>query len=632
VKGPSWRRLKAHPSVGDPSAANPIDPYLLWALHTSLLGTPEHTKLPYMVELEPVAMDASLQAAFRAVLQEGLPAGYETAFRTGFVSLGKLPELVKLTKQGSVRRFQLAAPRGDTLPDDESDEGVSLRGSAVARRRASGSVDTLGVIDDGCCPAHRDFHCGGRTRFLSIWDQRSTERPCSPWTRSAPLCYGEELVSSAIEAQLAAAQDERSFYEGGIRRREWMHSDHAHGSKVLHLLAGRGGQPDTVPTMSTAASVALTMTLSSTPSTKPSNTRPILFAQMPAATVADASGGSLGFYVLDGMRYIVQRTRDQAQGGDAWRTTINVSVGSIAGPHDGTTMAEQAIDELVDRFGRERVNVVMAAGNTARRDIHAHARLTREHPAAVFSVMAPPSQTEESYVEFWVDEAALDSVVFDVRPPGAASGESVRFGQAGAWADERGRVVAAVVAARKVAQGLRGSMVLLALRGTLAAGDRAHAPYGRWTVTVTSSVQTTVHAWVERNEAIIGRRAGQRTQFVRGPDIGIANATIDDSVTLSSIAHGRRVTVVGGYTRETGQRVDDGARGPVRGRKGDKPDVLAPSNESTWMPGLRVSGPMSGSVSRMGGSSAAAPYYARAAVDGAVAFVGGPAQSPPRVK
>jgi hypothetical protein len=615
VKAPSWRRLKAHPSVGDPSAANPIDPYLLWALHTSLIGTPEYTKLPYMVELAPDATDASHQAALRAVLQEGLPASYETSFRTGFVSLGKLPELVKLTKQGAVRRFQLAAPRGGTPSDGE---GAALLRSSTRARRAGRSVDTLGVIDDGCCPAHRYFHQAGRTRFLSIWDQGSTEEPSLPWTRSAPVRYGEELVSSAIEEQLAGAKDEVSFYECGIRRPKWMRDDHSHGSKVLHLLAGRGGAPDTV-----AATVR---------STTPSSTLPIVFVQMPEATVADASGGSLGFYVLDGMRYIVQRTRDQADKNGEWRTTINVSVGSIAGPHDGTTMAEQAIDELIDHFGRERVNVVMAAGNTARRDIHARATLTSKHPAAVFSVMSPPAQAEESYVEFWVDEPALDHVVFDVRPPGAAVGKSLRFGQAGAWADEKGRVVAAVVAARKVAQGLRGSMVLLALRRTLESGDHAHAPYGRWAVTVTSSVETTVHAWVERNEAIIGRRWGQRTQFVRGADDGTPHATIDDSVTLSSIAHGRHVTVVGGYTRETGAQAKDGAKGPVRGRDATKPDVLAPSSESVWLSGLRVSGPLSGSVSRMGGSSAAAPYYARAAVNGAVALVGGSAKRPPRVK
>ena len=73
--------------------------------------------------------------------------------------------------------------------------------------------------------------------------------------------------------------------------------------------------------------------------------------------------------VLDGARYIVARSglAPAAAGqavalvqGEAPSATLCLSLGGTAGPHDGSSMVEQALDELALLRG---VDVVVAAGN-----------------------------------------------------------------------------------------------------------------------------------------------------------------------------------------------------------------------------------------------------------------------------
>jgi len=63
--------------------------------------------------------------------------------------------------------------------------------------------------------------------------------------------------------------------------------------------------------------------------------------QLPSLTGADSAGGSLSAQVLDGVRYGLDVCT-----GDA-RIVINLSCGSFASPHDGSSLIEQAPDELL---------------------------------------------------------------------------------------------------------------------------------------------------------------------------------------------------------------------------------------------------------------------------------------------
>lgn len=588
-------------AAGDWTQPTPVDPYLVWALRTRFVGVPSDVRLPFMVEVNST-ISAEQRLLYRQTLSPAMNLASPPRFDTGFVEHGSIHSLATLASQGAVARFLLALARGTAPPPQTI--GKLEPGPNVV-------LHTLGVIDDGCCLAHRRHWSADATgctsRFLMVWDQRKTFASSAPWNRYDSgngqdlVNYGEELSGDKLEELLATWQgeahrgDETSFYREAIHRPNWTRADRSHGAGVIHLLAG--DQPF-----------------------DPAQSKPIIFVQLPQPTVQDAAGGSLGMHVLDGVRYIVQRTREFAGPQGDWKTTINISLGSIAGPHDGTTMTEMALDELVASHrtatGADRVQIVMAAGNTGGRRIHAQGEVSANQHQ-VFSVMVPPAQRDESYVEFWFKSDALDHISLTVRPPHGPGSMAMTIGSAGELVTPQGKVVASLIAPRRVAQGNNGSMALLALRGTASTDDVASAPYGVWEIEVHSSASapaTTVHAWVERNETIIGRRYGQRTHFIANNIV-----TIGDTHTLSSIAHGVSVHVVGAYTRSSKTQTADCARGPVIGREQPwKPDVMAPSNESQWLRGVRVPGFFSGSTTRLSGTSAAAPYYARLLADGDV--------------
>ncbi|MGE5118303.1 MAG: hypothetical protein ACM3N6_17615, partial [Betaproteobacteria bacterium] len=333
--------------------------------------------------------------------------------------------------------------------------------------------------------------------------------------------------------------------------------------------------------------------------------------QLPGDTVADASGGSLGVYLLDGARYVVQRTHQVAKifgsvtGSVDYRTTLNVSLGSIAGPHDGSSITECALAEMGDD---PRVRIVLAAGNTAGNRIHAVRRVAMGMPWRL-DMLLPADNPRESYVEIWLPaESALpDDFSVEVTAPDGTCSGPVNVGQV-AMLGSAGNALACLVFARAVAQGTRGTMVLLAVRATGQA-DAESAPYGCWSIDVSTTLgrPVPVHAWVERNDLIVGRRRPQQTRFV---DDG--SGCIDDDCTLSSVANGANVTVVGAYRRRERAESDYCAHGPVLHQTClDRPEYYAPGDESASLRGLALPGFFSGTWRRVSGTSVAAPFVTR---------------------
>ena len=616
--GAGWSGADA-PLGMDLDADRAADPYLAWAELSTYSGydrASTRSGLPFLIEL-PSSIDAdqsALTATQVALLRWILgvrAAGSTTRFVTQLIG-GDLADLVALQTKGFVERFQLGAARGQ--PD-------RLLDVLESGHRAAPSAHTLGIVDDGCCFAHEGLRVdGGHSRFAYVWDQNPRAVAIGSWgsfryeaggSVQRPV-YGVELDASRIEAQLSKGigyRNETDIYTA-IRRPRWGRQGRTHGAGVLHLAAGEHRRPAT-PTGGASGPVA-----------------PIIFVQLPDQTAADTSGGSLGFYVLDAVRYIVQRTREAAGMGDDWSTTVNISLGSTAGPHDGTTITERALDEIVldSRSGDlRRVTIVLAAGNAAKSRIHAEHAVDASHPGRFF-VMAPPGNAKESFVELWIPgeatggEVPVDAFSIVVTSPDGRRSPSTGVGQAVVLQDARSRVQAAVVFARCVAQGLDGTMILLAIGATARAGDAdaALAPYGVWQIEVasTASEAATLHAWVERNDTVIAPRRVQQTHFVDDDPLDRSASGINSRHTLSSIANGTEVRVVGAYDVRRGEATDFSSNGPVRSQEAPVPTLFGPGDFSATRKGIRVPGFFSGSRMTFGGTSAAAPRLTRWFIDG----------------
>lgn len=595
-----------------------------WLPLVAELASPPEPVLAEMAQAEPATQ---MPALARLLSRWAGPAGL-SAIQTGIVPESMIPVLAAALAEGRLQRFQLGAPCA--APSAAPMEPAPASPDWLP----AGPLHTLGIIDDGCCVAHQDYRgAQGQSRLLWLWDQTPDAPAGSHWRRHAAgyagqgwaVGYGMELSNPRIVAllqdpryrQLGEA-GERAFY-AALERPQWGPPDHSHGARVMHLLAGPAQAP-AGPAVPTAA-VRQAPTY---PGALAAASLPIIFVQLPAQTIADTSGDSLAMHVIDGARYVVGRTRDAAAGAAEWASTLNISLGGIAGPHDGSSLAEQALDELA---ADARVRVVVSAGNAAdRQRIHAQRSVARATPGDFF-IDLPAAQAQDSFIEWWLPDAGEQAGAWQisVTPPGAdASVAAVDAGQVASLRDGSGEPIACLVFARQVAQGLNGTLALLALAPTAVARPagatlpRAAAPPGVWQVQLRCSAETPaeVHAWIERDDVLIGERQPQRTRFefdARQPRDG---QYVNDQFTLSTLAQGRLVIAVGASVQSSNAMAPYSSRGPCRGQPLRDPLLhYAPGDRSPSQPGVLVPGFYSGQVAAIGGTSAAAPQVARRLVE-----------------
>ena len=603
----SWSDALPLPAFLNAGNHKPVDPYLIWAeisQYASFGGAAPHFVGVLYERQGQVPCNGSNEVGkLIDKIHSANPLNDQSRFGTAHVPHAALRELTAAVKCGQLRRFQLCSPRiAHTAPAPAmaaSWARISQRTAVMPGANPEQCYVVAGIVDDGCCIAHETFRTQGHTRFAFVWDQNPCAQVESPWTHTSDAGYGAQLSWPEINALLArfpalGELEERKFY-AAVGRPEWGSLGRKHGAGVTQVFAGS--------------------CLRALGDESASWAPPIVFVQMPDATVADTSGGSLGLYVLDGARYIVRRARELAlaSGQDDWKAIINLSVGSIAGAHDGTSIAEEALAELTTDSS---VQLVVAAGNAADWNTHAIQRVSQQTPGRFF-VMVPPDCSRETYIEIWLPEKDDDGQSLDlatvgvhvIEPKGQASGV-VQGGELRSFAAS-GSASASIIFPRRVCQATSGTMILAVVRPTSESSGNAGSapPYGIWTLELTTSNASpiTVHGWVERNDIIVGSRAPQQSCFVNDD-----RDYVTSSMTLGSIANNDRLIVAGAY-RVTDQAITDySGRGPTRlpdTRAG--PDYFGPADNSPFLPGMQIPGFFSGSYTRASGTSIAAPFVAR---------------------
>ncbi|MFN5167879.1 MAG: hypothetical protein ACK5JG_21495, partial [Pseudomonadota bacterium] len=224
---------------------------------------------------------------------------------------------------------------------------------------------------------------------------------------------------------------------------------------------------------------------------------PLVFVDVPAPGPRDTTGASGGAYLLDALRYIRLRA------GAGVPVLVNVSLGALAGPHDGSSLTEQAIDAFLD--ADRAMAVTVAAGNAALERWHVRGTARRGR-AVVLGWRLRPDDPTDSFTELWFDTgaAAPGTTVRLDTPDGRhcrielPSGASAAAGEALIHGSD-GTPVAALLARPAGAVG-RGALVLVAVAPC--AGARSAARHGLWRITVESRRDVPVAAWVQRDEQV----------------------------------------------------------------------------------------------------------------------------------
>lgn len=228
------------------------------------------------------------------------------------------------------------------------------------------------IIDTGIDWSHSDFKDPSDTtksRILFIWDQTLTPTGSESSPTESGATYGVEYTKAHIENEIDGTP------AGFIRERD----NHGHGTHIAGTVAGNGHK----------------------------RYRGIAY-NAKLIVVKAGDGSFLETDVVNALSYARQKAESLGL-----PIVVNMSLGSDAGPHDGSSAKSQAINSFTSS-GPGRV-VVVSAGNSGDNSIHVDGSLASgAYRDISFTVPAYSSQSgvnnDDFDFEIWNDGSAALSV------------------------------------------------------------------------------------------------------------------------------------------------------------------------------------------------------------------------------
>lgn len=662
-------------------ALRKVDPYLVWALLTSAFKRQPGDAAPagdlsdrISVLVEVDKPDLARRAFFPSYF---MPAGGpdlkvvpvlmtledldRTLFRPEELAFSVLRFELNQARTSSRRALASLANKDSLVRSLSSNED---RQNAV---RDAGYPPAVCVIDDGCNFASAALRGKQFGRVTSIWHQgndeeRAQQRRAGGFNSAfqltvtstpnpigiAPILSVD--VAGSVNGQLLEEPLQPASARSGMGAQPRTDAAHyatraypfplygwSHGSAVLGLIAadrlwyrGANDRKGYVASRATPDDIA--------------------FVQLPDDTVIDTSGGSLAAHALDGIQHALAR----AQPGQ--HVIVNLSFGTHSGGHDGTSMWDTGLKELLDAYDgspasqRKTLHVVLPAGNSHGWRCHASKRLGPNATDLELQWKVQPDNPHESFLEVWLPPGASYKVM--VRTPAGSMLEGDCAGLVGAQAQATRIQVPkqsdepvpshALIWPDAVPQSRIGTMALLAVGPTARWADFKRqgnaltrnnfrdelrpAPHGVWTVTVLwtgGAAGEAVHAWVQRADSAPGRpvRAGHgypgRQSYLIDRSTGKAptQGDVDPTFTMNGLASLKhpRLYVVGAMRRSDLGVSNYTAAGPNRitSTRFEGPDWLVVGDESLDAPGLLTHTTFAGARMRLSGTSLAAAAFTR---------------------
>jgi hypothetical protein len=464
-----------------------------------------------------------------------------------------------------------------------------------------GSNTVIGVIDDGCPFAHVQLRGTVPTdptvRF--IWDQGSG----TFFTRTAL----QVLLFNAITATGSIDEDSAYLASGlpGLRTAT------SHGAQVLSHASGHARDAKPLP---------------------PHIAEPIdmVFVQLPDYALDSPAGEWLDPLALQGIHAIRTYARSLCTI-KASRVLVNLSYGPRTGPHDGTSIVEKAIDDLIDQAAHDdyELHVSVPSGNSHLSRAHAQFDLAQGGGVIDWHV-APDTQTP-AYLEIWLPlNTPINDLEIFLKAP---DGEEIPANYPGInhSANKTAWTVALHVCG-EVAKKMILMIVTPTARSTgtdwLGGGPLATA--GRWKVAVKVRphclVHGIAHAYLARNDPNLGRiRRGYDGYFdtptydpnrymKESPQLDVdltklPAAEVVAAGSISGIATGAKSDVIAAYYASApGMPSNYSSGSPTRGPR-TKPDWAYPGDDSKVLSGRLAGGNRSATVMRLVGTSFTAPQF-----------------------
>ncbi len=239
-----------------------------------------------------------------------------------FVPIERFEELLNDTR---IKSIQLSKPVNKQLDKsrkdiraDEVHQGLDLPS------KYDGSGVIIGIVDSGIDFTHPDFMGVNGTRILYLWDMSDDSNVDVPEGYS----WGREYTKNQIDNMPEIILQRDGNGSGG------------HGTHVAGTAAGSGRSNINMKGIAPNAD--------------------IIFVK--AIRDQDSYGNFASTDILAACQYIFKKADELGK-----PAVINLSLGSIVGPHDGTALDELALSSMT---GDGRI-IVVAAGNSGIMPIHA---------------------------------------------------------------------------------------------------------------------------------------------------------------------------------------------------------------------------------------------------------------------
>lgn len=542
---------------------NHADPYLLWADIRGNFPT-DLEKISALVELESDQTIDGLRAT--ALQSDGLfevsklyPCKVNDTAHRYCTILAKFVFFERLS-EFKIKRYAIGWAR---IPLANKATPV-----VIATELVPHPPPVLAVIDDGLPYLHSAFRSQDGKKALTTRVLRF--RDLGEQTKSA------ELKQIEIARQLKS--DERSVYASDGYKR--VLPEQTHGSHLMDTVAGKS-RVDAASSMR------------------------IIAVQLPERTVIDSSGGSLAVHAVDAFRYVLNVVDEKQP------VVACMSYGVHAGPHDGSSLFEEAVDELLK--SRPKSALVLPAGNNYLAQGHIRASVVVGAQHDVYWRILPDDCTD-SFCEVWFDTFGSDSesapFELTLSPP---TGIAVVINKVGfvSITDTQGSGVSLACVVLKCSDNNGKQQRWCA---TLCVGSTKGglpAPHGAWKIQIVNkhlSKEISFDAWIERDGAVFGGDSGGKQSYFEDT----SGSGLTSTGTLNGIATGEETIVAGACVEKTGSISSYSAAGAdyFSGPK-KNPSWSATGDQEEDAQGIEGAGTRGNLTFKLSGTSVAAACLTR---------------------
>ncbi len=468
---------------------------------------------------------------------------------TGSVPLSKIEQVRMHKNVLSMKASVQVREKLDAAVPEIHADAPSLNQPPVNGLDGSGVI--IGIVDFGCDFRHNNFrNKDGTSRILFLWDQARGQQPNSP----AGYGYGREFKKADINKALKK-RNPYAFLDYDL-------PPEAHGTHVTDIASGNGratGRPGVAPKAD------------------------IIFVDADISDISwenpDVLYSSFGDSVklTEAVKYIFDKAAELNR-----PAVVNLSLGTNGGPHDGTSLVEQYLDQLLESDKRA---VVIAASNSYADNIHSSGTIEQGQTATLEWEIGSNDFTDNE-LEIWY--SGQDEFEVEMIDPTGNSLGRVALGENASGSIDGKQVL--LVAHRRDDPSNHDNQIGIFISRNFG--------FGTWLIVLhpTKINNGTYHAWIERDDQAPSSFSQNSSKL---------------SHTLGSISTGKHTIVVGSYDpRDPDRKLSFfSSAGPTRDGR-EKPEVSSPGHK-IWAARSRSQG-----VTQMSGTSMAAP-----AVTGMIALM-----------